>query len=67
MLKKFYEDEYRESYTAENGTIIAFEKDNSIKKYYRVFVNVPNGIKKTVATRCTYEKAMQIAKEYDKQ
>ena len=62
---KFYESDYAEGYKSKNGTIICIERDNSLKKYYTVRVNEPGKRLKTVATRCTYEKAMQIVKSFE--
>lgn len=64
-IEKIYETSTSETYKTNNGTIIGIDKDNSIKKYYTVFVKEPNKKGKTVATRCTYEKAMQIVNAYN--
>jgi ABC-type tungstate transport system permease subunit len=66
-MEKIHESSTSETYKATNGTIIGIDKDNSMKNYYSVFVKEPNKEGKTVATRCRYEKAMQIANEYEMQ
>ena len=64
MIEKIYQTETTETYKTSNGTIIGIDRDNSIKNYYTVFIKEPNKKGKTVATRCTHEKAMLIINEY---
>ena len=63
-MKKVFEDSTTEIYETESGIIIGIIKDHSMKNYYNVTVKNPNEKGKTVATRCTYQKAMIIAKQY---
>lgn len=62
-MKKVFEDSTTEIYETENGSVIGIYKDNSLKQYYTVTVKQIGSKVKTVATRCTYKKAMQIASE----
>ena len=64
-MEKIYESSTSETYKTNSGVIIGIDKDNSLKNYYTVFVKEPNKKGKTVATRCTYEKAMRIANGYN--
>lgn len=52
-------------YITDKGARVVLTEDNSRKEYYSVWVKKADDKKgKTVATRCTYQKAMQIAEEY---
>lgn len=61
-MKQVYTDQYSEAYETESGTRIVLSRDNG-NKYWNVFVRRADEKKgKVIATRCTYEKAMQIAR-----
>lgn len=61
--KPLIKDSTTEIYETDDGTIIGITKDNTIKDYYTVTVRKPNQKAETVATRCTYMTAINIAKE----
>lgn len=62
-MKQVYDDCYSKAYQTEKGTRIVLFRDSNIK-YWSVFVRRSDEKKgKTIATRCTFEKAMSIAKQ----
>lgn len=62
-MKKVYEDSTTEIFETDTH-IFGIIKDNSMKNYYSVSAREKGKKGKTIATRCTYEKAMNIIKNY---
>ena len=62
-MKKVYEDSTTEIYETDTH-IFGISKDNSLKNYYTVSAREKDKKGKVIATRCSYEKAMNIIKNY---
>lgn len=63
-MKQILKDDYSEVYVNDAGSRIVLTRDNSIRNYWSVWIKTKAMKRgKTIATRCTYEKAMQIAKQ----
>lgn len=56
-----FKSEYMEVYESETK-IAAIYKDNSLKSFYTVAARTKGEKGKTLATRCSYEKAINIVK-----
>ena len=59
-----HKDTRIEAYDREDGCRVVLERDNTPKHYYSVFIKRPGEKGKTIATKCTYETAIEKAKEY---
>lgn len=62
-MKKVYEDSTTEIFETDTH-IFGISKDNSLKNYYSVSAKEKDKKGKIIATRCSYEKAMDIIKNY---
>lgn len=47
-----------------NGKLANMVRDNSFNTYFKVIVKDTNGDIKILATRCTYDKAYRIIKDF---
>lgn len=47
-----------------NGKLANMVRDNSFREYFKVIVKDEKGNIKTLATRCTYDKAYRVIKEF---
>lgn len=64
-MKKTYDDCYTKAFETNDGTFVAISRDAG-NRYWNVFVRKPDEKKgKVIATRCTFEKAMSIAEQFD--
>lgn len=64
-MKKTYEDSTSQIFENERGTIFGIVKDNSRKAVYTVTAREPGQKGKTIATRCNYDTALSLIKEYE--
>lgn len=63
-MKRVYKDSTTEIFETENATVFGIIKDNSKNNYFNVTAR-RNGEKgKTIATRCTYDKALEIINNF---
>lgn len=60
-MTEVYKDDYYEAYNTQYGTRVVLTKDNSRKNYWKVDVVLSAGKVMTIATRCRYERAKEIA------
>ena len=47
-----------------NGKLANMVRDNSFREYFKVIVKDEKGNIKILATRCTYDKAYRVIKEF---
>lgn len=64
-MKEVYRDSTTVILEDARGTVFGIIRDNSRKLYYNVSARKPGEKGNTIATRCTYEKAMEIINTYE--
>lgn len=63
-MKELCRNELTTAFECENGTRVVIERTFN-SNYYSVYVCKPGKKGKAIATRCTFAKAMDLAREYD--
>lgn len=66
-MKETYRDSTTIAFEDDSKNVFGLFKDNAIRQYYSVYARKHGSKGKTVATRCTYEKALAIISELSEQ
>ena len=64
MLKEIFKSGITTAYEDERGYIFSIQEDNSRRRYYKVTARRPGELGKTIATRCTWETAQALIRDY---
>ena len=65
-MKEIYRDSTLTAFETEDGTRIIIAKNSTPKTFFKIDVKMPGCKAKTVATRCTLERAMEIARTIER-